>query len=100
MKQSQRFQSAQSMWRIAFTLAGFLSGGHVSAQSATDWKYEVGLRTTFMTSTMTLTDLGGGFVDLPAGGKALPHSSSLFVLFPLGTHVRVGIETLVGNSYP
>lgn len=100
MKQAQRFQSARWVSRIALMVSGFLAGDHVSAQSAAGWTYEVGLRTTFMTSAMTLSDLGGGFTDLPAGGKALPHSSSLFVLFPVGTHVRVGIETLVGNSYP
>jgi hypothetical protein len=102
MKQPQSFQSKslQGVVRVALTLAGVLSAGRASAQTSTDWTYEVGLRTTFMTSEMALSDLGSGFADLPAGGKALPHSSSLFVMFPVGTHVRVGIETLVGNSYP
>jgi hypothetical protein len=90
----------RTMSVVAATLAMLPLGGRASAQSATDWTYEIGLRTTFMVSTMRLAELGGGFADLPAGGKALPHSSSIFVLWPLGQHVRVGIETLVGNSYP
>jgi hypothetical protein len=71
-----------------------------SAQSEGDWRYQVGVRSTFMVTAMPLSELGNGFTDLPAGGKSLPHSSSLFVMWPLGTHVRWGIETLVGNSYP
>ncbi len=87
-------------FRIALALSALLLGGSASAQSTADWKYEVGLRSAVTTSAMSLSGLGGGFADLPAGGEALPHSSSLFVLFPLGAHTRVGIETLVGNSYP
>jgi hypothetical protein len=52
-----------------------------------------------MVTAMPLSQLGEGFEDLPAGGKSLPHSSSLFVMWPLGTHMRLGVETLVGNSY-
>jgi hypothetical protein len=100
MERSQGFQAAPWSVRIALTLSGLLLVGPAAAQSTLDWKYEVGLRTTFMTSAMPLSELGSGFADLPAGGEALPHSSSLFVLFPVGTHVRVGVETLVGNSYP
>lgn len=90
---------SRRMHLVALTLAAIPFGGRASAQSTADWKYEVGLRTTFMLSAMPLSELGGGFADLPAGGKSLPHASSLFVLWPLGTHVRLGIETLVGNSY-
>ena len=91
---------SRRMYLVAVTLAALPFGGRASAQSTPDWKYEIGVRTTFMMSTMPLSELGGGFADLPAGGKALPHSSSIFVLWPLGAHTRVGIETLVGNSYP
>lgn len=102
MKLSQGSQSTSTrrMYRISLTLLALLLAGRASAQSTADRKYEVGLRSTFMVSPMSLSELGGGFEDLPAGGKALPHSSSLFVLWALGTHLRVGIETLVGNSYP
>lgn len=97
MKHARRFPRAG---RLALTLVTLGFAGRASAQSTADWGYEVGLRTTFMLSTMPLSELGGGFANLPAGEKALPHSSSLFVLWPLGAHVRLGIETLVGNSYP
>jgi len=97
MKHSWTFHG---IWRLALTLSTLLFGARASAQSTADWRYEVGLRTTFMLSAMPLSELGGGFANLPAGAKALPHSSSLFVLWPLGTHVRLGVETLVGNSYP
>jgi hypothetical protein len=53
-----------------------------------------------MVSTMPLSELGAGFADLHSGGKALPHSSSIFVMWPRGEHLRIGVETLVGNSYP
>ena len=81
----------------ALAMVFFAQGA--SAQSSTDWKYEVGLRSTFMVTSMSLSALGAGFEDLPAGGKSLPHASSLFVMWPLGKHVRVGVETLVGNSF-
>jgi hypothetical protein len=98
MKHSHAFQTTVS--GVALALTALAVGGNASAQTTTDWSYEVGLRTTFMATEMALSELGGGFADLPAGGKALPHSSSLFVLWSLGAHTRVGIETLVGNSYP
>jgi hypothetical protein len=63
------------------------------------WSYEVGARTTFLVSTLQLSKLGPPFLDLKAGGRALPHSSSLFFVWRRGEHVRYGIETLVGNSY-
>lgn len=87
--------------RLSCALA-FLSliGGPASAQTAPDWTYEVGLRSTIMMSAMPLSRLGGGFADLPSGGKALPHASSLFVLWRLGQHARLGVETLVGNANP
>jgi len=91
---------SRTMYLAAATLVALSFGDPASAQSTSDWKYEIGIRTTFMVSTMPLSELGGGFADLPAGGKALPHSSSIFVLWPLGAHTRLGIETLVGNSYP
>lgn len=91
--------SARMIYLAAATLA-LPFGSPASAQSTADWRYQIGIRTTFMASTMSLSELGGGFSDLPAGGKALPHSSSIFVLWPLGAHTRLGIETLVGNSYP
>lgn len=91
---------SRRMYLVAATLAALSPAGRASAQSTSDWKYQVGLRTTFMMSDMSLSQLGGGFADLPAGGKALPHSSSIFILWPLGAHARVGIETLVGNSFP
>jgi hypothetical protein len=69
------------------------------AQSTDDWTYQIGGRTTFMVGTMRLSHLGGGFSDLPPGGGRLTHASSLFFLWPRGSHVRLGIETLVGNSY-
>jgi hypothetical protein len=75
-------------------------GGRAAAQTTSDWKYQVGLRTTLMVSAMPLSELGGGFSDLPAGGKAMPHASSIFILWAVGEHTRLGIETLVGNSYP
>lgn len=91
---------SRTMYLVAVTLAALPFGGRAAAQSTPDWKYQVGVRTTFMASAMPLSELGGGFADLPAGGEALPHSSSIFILWPLGTHARLGIETLVGNSYP
>jgi hypothetical protein len=84
---------------ILAALALVFFGQGVSAQASTDWKYEVGLRSTVMMTVMPLSGLGGGFEDLPAGGKSLPHSSSLFVMWPLGEHLRLGVETLVGNSF-
>ena len=102
MKPAHTFRTTSScrMQLLALTLFAVPFTGSASAQSTTGWKYEVGLRTTFMLSAMSLSELGGGFADLPAGGKSMPHSSSLFVLWPLGTHTRLGVETLVGNSYP
>jgi hypothetical protein len=85
--------------RIVLTLSALLLAGPASAQSTADWGYEVGLRTTFMISELRLSELGGGFADLSPGGDAVPHASSFFVLWPLGAHTRLGIETLVGNSY-
>lgn len=86
---------------LAATVIALPFTGRASAQTTpSDWKYEVGVRTMFVVSGMPLSQLGGGFTDLPAGGKALPHSSSIFVLWSLGAHTRLGIETLVGNSYP
>jgi hypothetical protein len=92
--------ATRRIYLAAATLSALPFGARASAQSTSDWKYEIGVRTTFMVSAMPLSELGGGFKDLPAGGKALPHSSSIFVLWPVGTHTRLGIETLVGNSYP
>jgi len=92
--------AARSTHLIALTLASLTFAGDAAAQDTPDWKYQVGLRTTFMVSPMSLSELGGGFTDLAAGGPALPHSSSIFVLWRLGAHTRLGIETLVGNSYP
>lgn len=69
------------------------------AQRANDWTYQIGGRSTFMATTMHLSRLGGGFRDLPPGGKRLAHSSSLFFVMPRGPHLRLGVETLVGNTY-
>jgi hypothetical protein len=69
------------------------------AQSADDWKYQIGGRTTVMATTMHLSQLGTGFRDLPPGGNRLTHASSLFLLWRRGPHFRLGVETLVGNSY-
>jgi hypothetical protein len=85
---------------VALALVPLLVAGRASAQSAPDWTYEVGLRSTIMLSAMPLSRLGAGFADLPSGGKALPHASSLFVLWRMGQHTRLGIETLVGNADP
>jgi hypothetical protein len=84
---------------ILAALAAFSFARGASGQTSTDWKYEVGLRSTVMVTAMPLSGLGDGFEDLPAGGKSLPHASSLFVMWPLGKHLRVGVETLVGNSF-
>ena len=78
----------------AFTLAT-----RASAQSPSDGSYEIGLRSTVMVSTMRLSELGNGFEDLRSGGKALPHSSSIFVMWSRGAHVRLGVETnVLGNG--
>lgn len=80
--------------------ASFLSVPHrLIAQSGGDWSYQIGARTTFMATTMELSSLGMGFRDLPPGGSRLAHSSSLFLLWPRGRHLRLGVENLVGNSY-
>jgi hypothetical protein len=87
-------------WSPVIAVFGWLLlAGDAPAQSDDSWRYQVGGRSTFMLSTMHLADLGGGFEDLPAGGGPLAHSSSLFILWPRGTHGRLGVETLVGNSY-
>lgn len=52
-----------------------------------------------MVATMHLLRFGAGFGDLPPGGKRLAHASSLFFLIPRGPHLRLGVETLVGNTY-
>lgn len=85
----------------AALLLGVLCGAPrmVAAQSGADWHHQLGVRTTVMATSMDLSALGAGFRDLPAGGKRLAHSSSLFIVWSRGRHFRVGVETLVGNSY-
>ncbi len=91
---------SRMMHLVVITVATLAFAERVSAQSTTEWQYTVGLRSSCMLSEMPLSRLGNGFADLSPGGKPLPHSSSIFVLWSLGEHARLGIETLVGNAYP
>lgn len=83
----------------AFVVVEALCLTPARAQRSDDWTYQIGGRTTFMVTTMHLSRLGDGFGNLPPGGKRLAHSSSLFFLMPRGPHMRLGVETLVGNTY-
>jgi hypothetical protein len=80
-------------------VAATFAARSLEAQEAPSWRYQVGGRTTFMMSAMHLSGLGAPFADLDPGGEALPHASGFFVLWPRGDRVRIGLETLVGNSY-
>jgi hypothetical protein len=84
---------------LAFTAVLCGSAQMLEAQQAPTWRYQVGGRTTFMLRTMQLSELGAPFEELTPGSDALPHSSGFFVLWPRGEHVRLGLETMVGNSY-
>lgn len=61
-------------------------------------KYQLGGRSAIITSDMELSKINPAFDDLSRDGFKGPHHSSLFFLYKVKPWLRVGFETLVGNS--
>ena len=83
-----------------FVLVGVLAStfpAHVFAQNR-DRKYEVGIRSAVIIGSMELSRLDPAFDDVGFDGLTGPHMSGFFLLYRVRTHLRVGVETLVGNS--
>jgi hypothetical protein len=57
-----------------------------------------GLRSGLISGPMKLSQLDAAFGDLANDGPSGPHMSGFFLLVPVRSHLRLGVETLVGNS--
>ncbi|MCU0624461.1 MAG: hypothetical protein MUF53_11465 [Gemmatimonadaceae bacterium] len=62
-------------------------------------RFVIGARSTLLVGALPLSRLGAPLRDLAAGDDPLPHASSLFFQWRRGPRWRIGLETLVGNSY-
>ena len=63
-----------------------------------DKKFQIGMRSTMSLSTMNLSEIDPAFDDLSSNGITGPHHSGVFFLYAVRPYLRLGFETLVGNS--
>ncbi len=57
-----------------------------------------GIRSGLIAGSMRLSRLDAAFGDLANDGPSGPHMSGFYLLVPVRSHLRIGVETLVGNS--
>lgn len=79
---------------------GFLMASltkHAAAQGR-DRTLVAGIRSGLISGPMKLSQLDAAFGDLANDGPSGPHMSGFFLLVSVRSHVRLGVETLVGNS--
>lgn len=70
----------------------------LAGDSNTEKKYQIGIRSTLMTSHMKLSKINPAFNDLSPNGLNGSHLSSLFFLRKITPYFGIGFETLTGNS--
>ncbi|MBL7994098.1 hypothetical protein JNM05_01890 [bacterium] len=69
-----------------------------AGDGGTEKKYQVGIRSTLMTSHMKLSKINPAFNDLSPDGLSGSHLSSLYFLRKITPYFGIGFETLTGNS--
>lgn len=57
-----------------------------------------GIRSGLISGSMPLSRVDGAFDDLANDGPSGPHMSGFYLLVKVRSHLRIGVETLVGNS--
>ncbi len=60
--------------------------------------YHIGMRSAILLGSMDLSKIDGDFDSLDSNGFTGPHHSGVFLAYDLNAHLRVGFETLAGNS--
>lgn len=81
----------------ASLLYGPISEAHAS-EAAKVRKYQIGIHSMVAVDDVELSAIGLEFDDLSSGKLDGPHQSSVYLLTSINGHVRIGAETLVGNS--
>jgi hypothetical protein len=71
---------------------------HVTAAQGRDRTVVAGIRSGLIAGSMPLSRLDGAFGDLANDGPSGPHMSGFYLLVSVRSHLRIGVETLVGNS--
>lgn len=69
-----------------------------AAAQGRDRTVVVGIRSGLIAGSMPLSRLDGAFGDLANDGPSGPHMSGFYLLVTVRSHLRIGVETLVGNS--
>jgi hypothetical protein len=63
-----------------------------------NYQYQVGIHSMLVNGSMELSKIDPSFNDLSSDGIGGPHHSSLYLLRTVNEYLRIGVETLVGNS--
>lgn len=69
-----------------------------AAQESASKRYFVGGHSAIILGSMKLSDIDASFSDLTTDGIKGPHHSGLFFQYAYRPYLRLGLETLVGNS--
>ncbi len=89
-----------SWWLVAtMSMAAVMSSSTMaSAETRHEPRYQVGLRSALIIQTLPLSDIDPAFSDLSVDGISGPHYNTAFFMARLKPYLRVGLETLIGNS--
>lgn len=79
---------------------GFLMASVTQSMAAQrrDRTVVVGIRSGLISGSMNLSQVDAAFGDLVNDGPKGPHMSGFYLLVSVRSHLRIGVETLVGNS--
>ena len=90
-------QLINAILAICLLPLALLAGG-IQNDSLVGSKYQIGMRSTFITNTMQLSEINPAFDDLSRDGLKGAHHSSIYFLRSINSNFRIGFETLTGNS--
>lgn len=71
---------------------------YVNKAVAQNAAYQVGMRSMIINGTMPLSTIDPVFEDLSADGLKGAHASSIFILWSVRPHLRLGLEAVFGNA--
>lgn len=81
----------------ASLLLGTLNQAH-SSDDVNTRKFQIGIHSMIAVDDLALSEISPEFDDLSSGKLNGPHNSSIYILTSVNRHLRIGAETLAGNS--